>query len=117
MSGQSVTISVEVINTGSAEGVYTARLKVNGVVEKTEQDTVAAGDTRILEFAVIAGKTGSYQVEIGGSKAEYRVLSQPLSIGWPWPTGIIAVSILAALSLLFVLVGLSLLFFVRQGRI
>jgi hypothetical protein len=100
-AGQSVTISVDVTNTGSIEGTYTATLKVNGAVERTTAVTLAAGASKTIEFTVSREVVGNYEVEIDGLKGEYRVLPAPLAISWLLLGGVVGAVIVLGLATVF----------------
>jgi uncharacterized repeat protein (TIGR02543 family) len=99
-AGESITVSIEVTNTGSVEGTYMASLKINGAVERAVGVTLAAGATKTIEFAVSEHKAGSYEAEIDGLKGEYRVLPQPPAIGLPLLLGVIAAVVAVCIAIL-----------------
>lgn len=57
-----VTISAEVTNTGDTEGSYTAELKINGVIEATQEITLTGGESQLLSFSVSRDTLGTYMV-------------------------------------------------------
>jgi len=64
--GESVTISVEVTNTGEEAGNYTVTLKIDGVVEASKDITVNAGDSQKVSFTTVRDLPGGYAVDING---------------------------------------------------
>ena len=57
-----VTISAEVTNTGDTEGSYTAELKINGIIEATQEITLDGGESQLLSFSVSRDTLGTYMV-------------------------------------------------------
>ena len=82
-TGEAVTISVDVQNTGEVEGSYTATLKVNGVAEETEEVTLAAGASITMSFAVSKDTPGSYEVEVDGLSVSFIVTTPPETLRPP----------------------------------
>ena len=64
--GESVTISVEVTNTGEEAGNYEVILKIDGVVEASEEVSVAAGASQQVIFTVSKDVAKTYSVDING---------------------------------------------------
>ena len=71
--GRTVTIKANVTNTGDAEGTYTANLEINGKVEDSQDVTLAAGQTQIVEFTYTPSSEATYAVTIGGATATLKV--------------------------------------------
>jgi len=67
MVGGSVTISVNVTNTGGTNVTGTITLALNNVIEDTETVTVAAGETEIVTFTVTKSVAAVYAVTIPGT--------------------------------------------------
>ncbi len=72
-TGEPVTISLSVANTGGSEGSYTVTLKVNGLKEAEKSVTVAAGSSQTVSFSVTKAASGSYSVEVNGLSASFTV--------------------------------------------
>jgi len=87
--GEEVSISVTVTNTGDLAGTYTVTLKINGIVENTENVTLAGGATELVVFTVAGNKEGTYSVEVNGLAGTFTVITPP--IGLALPIGIIVV--------------------------
>jgi len=76
---ETVTITVDVVNTGESEDSYNVVLKLNGVEEATQSVTLAAGQEVPLTFSVTKSEAGSYTVEINGLSATFDVV-QPVQL-------------------------------------
>ena len=72
-TGETVTISVELKNTGESEGSYNLTLKVNGAIEDEKTITLAGGESRIVEFKVAKDSAGTYNIEISGLTRTLKV--------------------------------------------
>ena len=81
-TGESVTISVVITNTGEEEGNYTARLMIDGIMEDMELVTLAAGANQTVNFTVSSDTSGSYEVDVGGQVAEFTVSQPLLTVRW-----------------------------------
>jgi hypothetical protein len=74
LTGQKVTIYVNMANRGDLEGPYTATLKINGM-EEAVKSGVLAGNTAVpLEFMVSRDEPGVYEVDVNGQKAFFTVV-------------------------------------------
>ncbi len=62
--GGTVTISVDVTNVGELEGTYTITLRIDDVVEATEDVTLAGGATETVPFLISRDVEGTYNVEV-----------------------------------------------------
>ena len=65
-SGESVTITANVVNNGGQGGTYTVELKLNGEAVDTETVTLSAGQSRQVSFTVSELDYGQYEVEVAG---------------------------------------------------
>jgi hypothetical protein len=74
-SGEAVTITVSVLNTGGAEGSYTLVLKIDGVEEANKIVTVAPGSDHDVALTVTKEKAGIYSVSVGGLSGSFTVTS------------------------------------------
>jgi hypothetical protein len=68
-----VDISILVTNTGGSEGSYEVILKIDGVVEATEEVTVPAGADREVIFTTSKDVAGIYSVEVSGLTGSFTV--------------------------------------------
>lgn len=73
-SGDKVTVSATLVNTGNARGDHVAELLVNGAVEQTQTFTVEPGASQSLSFALVKDEAGSYTVQLEGLTASFTVL-------------------------------------------
>ena len=73
-TGNTATVSVELANTGTAEGTYSITLSVDGVVMETKDVTMPAGVTRKAMFAVVKDTVGAYTIEAGNLSAILHVV-------------------------------------------
>jgi parallel beta-helix repeat protein len=104
-TGEIVTISVLVTNTGNLAGSYEVTLKINDVVEATSEVTLDAVASESVTFTVSREEADSYSVLIDGLSGSFTVAapdsSQPAapkdtspeaehSVNWPVLGGVIA---------------------------
>jgi hypothetical protein len=75
-----VNISVKVTNTGDAEGVYTATLKIDGKEEASEDVILEAGDSEKILFSVKQSLVGEYDVEIGDLTGSFTIIPYNMEI-------------------------------------
>ncbi|WP_052306385.1 S-layer protein domain-containing protein [Methanosalsum zhilinae] len=79
--GRDVTISVDVENTGTAEGEYNVDLMINGNVTDTKLISLGVGNSTTLEFVHTAGEPGNYTVNVNGLEGTFEVI-EGRSIFW-----------------------------------
>lgn len=72
-AGQAVTVSVRVVNGGSAEASKTVVLKINGQDESQKELTLVPGKSQVASFSVVRAEPGRYSVSIDGQSAEFSV--------------------------------------------
>jgi len=72
--GESVTISVQVANTGEVAGNYELALKIDGVVEASKQITVNAGASQKVTFNVSKDVAKTYSLDINGLSGTFVVI-------------------------------------------
>ncbi len=92
--GESVTICVDVTNTGGFEGTYEVVLMIDGEVEDTAEVTLAGGATQTVCFDVSRDAPGTYTVDVGGLGGSFDVLTV---INWALIGGIIAAVVASGL--------------------
>jgi hypothetical protein len=68
-----VTVSVEVKNTGSESGSHTVALKLDGEVEEEKTVTLSPEEAETVSFEVTTSKLGTHSVEIDGLTGSYAV--------------------------------------------
>jgi len=62
--GVSVPIKVAAMNVGNKEGIVHCELSVNGVVVKTDQQIISAGDEYIFDMSITFQEAGDYNMEV-----------------------------------------------------
>jgi|GEM_PF-241420 len=72
-AGETVSVTAEVRNTGSGEGVYTAILTVDGADVEAKEVTIAPGASETVTFSLLKDAPGTYQVGIGGQTSSLTV--------------------------------------------
>jgi len=97
--GETVTISVDVENTGDGSGSYTVTLLVDGEETDSETVTVAAGGTEAVSFTVSEEAENTYEVEVDGLTASFTVAEPP---GFPWTYVIIGVIVVAVAAYMYI---------------
>ena len=76
ISGEEVTVTAEVSNSGGVAGTYTATLKLDGVEVETKEVTVAAEGTEMVVFTVTEDTPGTYQIELGELSGTLEVMER-----------------------------------------
>lgn len=74
--GESVTISVDVANTGEEAGNYKVTLKIDGVVEASKEITVTAGASQKVIFTISKDVAKTYSVDINGLNGTFVVTEE-----------------------------------------
>lgn len=121
ISGEKVTISALVTNTGGSEGSYTVVLKIDGLEEARQDVTLGAGKSKTITFITSKDKEGTYTIDIDGNFGQFTALipTPPIEvpvealpveppINWGLIGGIIAAVV--------VIGGLSYYFFIWRRR-
>jgi len=102
---ETVTISVNVSNTGDTEGNYTVVLEINGIKEADRTMSIAAGESQAVSFSVIREDAGVYSVNVNGLTGSFTVIP-PLGFNvWLIICPIIAV-----------ITGVAVFLFIRSTR-
>jgi hypothetical protein len=73
MLNQPVTVTAIVRNTGSASGIYTGNLLINGRQADSRTINVSAGSSRLLEFTPAMSSVGDTDIAVGEKHATVRV--------------------------------------------
>jgi len=73
VANQPVTITTNVVNSGSQTGSTRIALKINGQIEQTKLVTVGPGGSRPVKFTVTKAEPGTYTVIIGNQRASFLV--------------------------------------------
>lgn len=97
--GKAATITVDVKNTGTAEGICKAELLVNDTVVANQTVTLGVGKTEKLTFKHTEKEPGTYIAKVGGLSASYEVFKSSSAI-W-YVLGAIVVLAGAGLAYLF----------------
>jgi hypothetical protein len=74
LSGETVTVSANVVYSGDTAGDYEAELKVDGTVERTQTFSFEPGETRLLSFTLTRNEPASYAVQLGNLETSFTVL-------------------------------------------
>jgi hypothetical protein len=77
-TGEAVTISVLLANTGGELGSYVVSLKINGKIEATRDVTLAAGTSKPISFTTIKNTPGTYSVAVSGLIDTFIVKEKPV---------------------------------------
>ena len=72
-SGEDVTVTVSVENTGTEAGDTDAELLVNGTVVSTQSVSLDAGAETTVTFSISEEEAGTYEVQVGDSTASFEV--------------------------------------------
>ena len=71
--GGTVTISVNVVNTGEEAGNYIVALKIDGVVEASEEVSINAGASQQVIFTLSKDVAKTYSVDVNGLSGTFVV--------------------------------------------
>ena len=74
--GETITISLDIANSGGSQGTYAAFLEVNGIETATKDITLDAGESRDVSFVITTESSGTYNIEIDGLKDTLQVAEQ-----------------------------------------
>ena len=123
-SGEVVTISILVANTGGEPGRRAVTLEINGKVEATKNVILAAGTSKPISFTAIKNTPGTYSVGVNGLIGSFMVKEKPVPpivpaepvvpapppapppakpINWPVLGGVIAGVVVIGLPIFFVI--------------
>ncbi len=94
--GETVTVSIAVTNVSELEGTCTVTLKINNVVEATEDVTLAGGATETVTFPVSRDVEGTYNVEVDGLTGTFVVTAPPPSPTVPLAIAVTGIALLAS---------------------
>ena len=102
-TGESVTVEVDVINTGDLEGSYRVVLLINDLIEDSKNVTVSGGAMVKVTFSVTKDTAETYLVEVNGLNRTFTVI-QPI-------TWLLILIIIAAI------VSIGTFFFIMRRRL
>lgn len=77
VEGSSLVVSVDVTNSGKAEGTFEAKLKIDNTLRETKPISIAAGETETVFFTVDADIPGTHEVKLDGLVGTFSVLMAP----------------------------------------
>ncbi|MDP7693459.1 MAG: hypothetical protein QGG89_16600, partial [Vicinamibacterales bacterium] len=101
-TGDEVTITAVVANTGSESGAFDIALRINNSIEDAGRVVVPGGGTAEVSF-VVSKPVGSYSVRVDRQLAEFEVVAPANpSVGDATPTGMLLVMLSALGALLAV---------------
>ena len=92
--GATVTISIQVANTGDVTGSYEVTLKVDNVVVATKDVTLAGGASQKVTFTTAKDMAGTYTVNVDGLSGTFAVKPPITPINWWLIGGIIAACVI-----------------------
>ena len=73
MLNQPVKVTAIVKNIGTATGIYTGNLVINGKLADTRQVSVSAGGSRLLEFTPVMTSAGDVDIAVGERHTSVKV--------------------------------------------
>ncbi len=73
--GEKVYVVANIVNSGNADGVYNAQLKVNGLVEAVGDVSIPAGGSREVKFSMSKDSVQEYTVNLGEMNGKFSVVA------------------------------------------
>jgi uncharacterized Zn-binding protein involved in type VI secretion len=71
--GETVTVSVEVTNTGEESGTHDVTLMIDGDVKEEKTVTLNPNESETVSFEVSTSQLGTFEVEVNGLSGSYTV--------------------------------------------
>jgi hypothetical protein len=102
-TGQPVTITTNVVNTGDESGNYNVVLKINGQVEQSRMVSVGPQGTQPVKFTVTKAQPGTYSVNIGDQKINLVVTGASSRPSAGTGEGLLFTAAMAVIAILVVL--------------
>ncbi|MCL0065251.1 hypothetical protein M1N84_05165, partial [Dehalococcoidia bacterium] len=99
-TGEEVTISVLVTNVGELAGRHQVTLKIDDVVEATQEVILEGGESQRVSFTIVRDVAATYRVDVAGLIGAFAVKAPPFN--WLLLLGIIAAVIVVGLVIFFV---------------
>ena len=115
--GQSVTVTVDVTNTGDIPGDITVTLRLDGAIKESKVERVGPGETRPVTFTILEEAAGTHTVQVNDlPEITFEALEVSLLGPLPAPERIPAT---IAFMIIFGLLvaGLSYLLYARAARL
>lgn len=75
--GETLVVNVDMKNLGDLSGSYTAKLEVDGSLEKPRTVTIPGGENKTISFELRKEAKYSHTVSIGGLSESFEVLAPP----------------------------------------
>jgi hypothetical protein len=100
LTGEPVTITLLVANTGGQPASYQVTLNINGATEASKEVILGPGAEERVSFTTLKGSAGTYSVDVNGATGAFEVELMPLPpepFNWWLIVAIIAALTLAAL--------------------
>ena len=72
-TGENINITVTLVNNGGATGTLALVLKINGLIENSQDVTVPAGASQEATFNIVKNTAGNYQVEVNGLTGSFII--------------------------------------------
>jgi hypothetical protein len=91
-TGETVTVSVILTNTGGTEGTCRVTLKVNGLVADFKVISLGGGESTTVTFTTSGSRAGNFDVDVDGLLGSFSIAGMVLL--WPVVIGGIAVIII-----------------------
>jgi S-layer protein (TIGR01567 family) len=95
-TGEDVTVTVDVTNTGTATGDKDVELMINGTTVDSQSVSLDAGESTSLTFTVSEEEAGTYEVQVGSSTASFDVEKSSI----PGPGVLVSVMAFIAVAML-----------------
>ncbi|WP_340817803.1 S-layer protein domain-containing protein [Methanolobus sp. WCC4] len=95
-TGEELTVTVDVANTGTAEGDKDVKLMINGSTVDTQSITLDTGDETTLTFTTSMEEAGTYEAQVGDATASFDVEKSSI----PGPGVFVAVIAMMAVAML-----------------
>ncbi|MFP8890889.1 right-handed parallel beta-helix repeat-containing protein [Natrialbaceae archaeon A-CW2] len=86
LTGDGVTVSALLENTGTDDGEHVVSLEIDGTVVANETVSVDADETKVIEFTHAFDDAGEYEVAVNGVEAGTVSVSEPPSTPSPSPS-------------------------------
>ena len=115
--GQSVTVTVDVTNTGDIPGDITVTLRLDGAIKESKVERVGPGETRLVTFTILEQAAGTHTVQVNDLPEITFEVSEVSLLG-PLPAPERIPATIAFMIIFGLLVaGLSYLLYARAARL